>query len=93
MHIIIMDIYYVTINYAVTLYILDHFIELSAKVVAKAFWMGEVEGELRRIGKLEFCFKRDEDLDKCMQVIEEERRYSVYPHSPEDCTSGCKERG
>ena len=52
-----------------------------------------VESELRRIDKLEVCFKCDEDLDKCMDMIKEERRYNVYPHSAEDCTTGCKERG
>ena len=70
-----------------------HIIELSAKVVARAFWIGEVENELRRIGKLDFCFKHDEDLDECMQMIEEERRCTVYPHPASDCTTGCKERG
>ena len=73
--------------------VFPHIIELSAKVVARAFWIGELENELRHIGKLDYCFKRDEDLDECMQMIEEERRCTVYPHRAADCTTECKERG
>ena len=62
-------------------------------MVARAFWIGEVENELRRVGKLDYSFKRDEDLEECMKMIEEERRCTVYPHKPSDCTIECKERG
>ena len=38
--------------------------ELSPKVVANAFWRGEVEDELRRTGMIDFKFKLDSDYDK-----------------------------
>ena len=44
--------------------------ELKPKTVAKAFWVGEVEHELRRLGRHEFQFHADEDLEKCMEMIE-----------------------
>ena len=37
--------------------------------MAAAFWKGEVEAELRRIDKLDFCFRFDSDLEKCMEMI------------------------
>ena len=41
--------------------------EPSAKVVATAFWRGEVENELQRVGMCDFKFKADTDYDRCMQ--------------------------
>lgn len=67
--------------------------ELSAKIAAKAFWVGEVENELRRIGKLDYHFWYDDDLDKCMRMIEKERHTTVYAHPPTSCTTECKQRG
>ena len=67
--------------------------ELSAKVVATAFWRGEVENELRRVGMCDFKFKADIDYDRCMSVIDELRRESIYPHPPSDWTDDCKKRG
>ncbi len=68
-------------------------VEMSPKVAAAAFWRGEVENELRRIGMIEFKFKMDGDYDKCMEAIDELRRVSIYPHPPSDCTDDCKGRG
>ncbi len=66
-------------------------IELSPHIVAEAFYNGEVESELRRIGKIDFRLKRDEDREKCMEMIEERRRQVIYPH--EMCTMECQQRG
>ena len=38
-------------------------------MVATAFWRGEVESELRRVGMCDFKFKADTDYDRCMSVI------------------------
>ena len=46
--------------------------------MAAAFWKGEVEAELRRIDKLNFCFRLDSDLEKCMEIIESIRRETLY---------------
>ena len=37
--------------------------EPNAKVVATAFWRGEVENELQRVGMCDFKFKPDTDYD------------------------------
>ena len=60
--------------------------------MAAAFWKGEVEAELRRIDKLNFCFRLDSDLEKCMEMIESIRRETLYPHPSAMCTSQCKDR-
>ena len=62
-------------------------------MVATVFWRGEVENELRRVGMCDFKFKADADYDRCMSVIDELRRESIYPHPPSDCTDDCKKRG
>ena len=67
--------------------------ELSPKVVAFVFWRGEVENELRRAGMFDFKLKADTDCDRCMSVIDELRRETIYPHPPSDCTNDCKKRG
>ena len=67
------------------------FQELSSKIVAKAFWNGEVEHELRRLGREDFRFKYDSDLERCMVMIEDIRRQGVYEHP--QCFQECKRRG
>ena len=57
----------------------------------KAFWTGEVEAELRRLGREDFRFKRDSDIEACMMMIEEVRRQGVYVHP--ECFQECKARG
>ena len=67
--------------------------ELSPKVVATAFWKGEVENELRRIGMVDFKFKMDDEYEKCMEIIDKLRRDTIYFHPPSDCHEDCKMRG
>ena len=68
--------------------------ELTPKLVAKAFWTGEVENELRRLElTTEFAFKTDADIDLCMEMIDRKRQTSIYHHPSSDCTPECKERG
>ena len=66
---------------------------MTPKVVAKAFWIGEVEMELRRLGREDFRFHADKDLEMCMDMIEDIRRQSIYPHPESDCRTECKLRG
>jgi hypothetical protein len=66
--------------------------EMSSKVAAKAFWVGEVEMELRRLRKEDFRFHTDKDLEMCMNMIENIRRKSIYPHPESDCGEECKLR-
>ena len=47
-------------------------------MVASAFWRGDVENELRRVGMVNYKFKLDEDYDKCMAVLDEMRRESIF---------------
>jgi len=48
--------------------------------VAKAFYVGELESELRRIGKIDYRFHLDSDLEKCMEMVESVCRESLYPY-------------
>ena len=84
---------HVYIHHEVLLLILIFHVELSPKVVASAFWRGEVENELRRIGMVDYKFNLDSDYEKCMAVIDEMRREHTYPHPPNDCTEECRARG
>ena len=68
-------------------------VEMSSKVAAKAFWAGEVEMELRRLTKEDYRFHTDKDLEICMNMIEDIRRKSIYPHPESDCGQACKLRG
>ena len=43
--------------------------ELTPKTVAEAFYNGEVENELRRIGCTEYVFRNDSDRELCMEMI------------------------
>ena len=55
-------------------------VELTPKVVASAFWRGEVENELRRIGITDFKFKMDSDYEKCMTAIDKLRNLFIPTH-------------
>ena len=46
---------------------------------------------MREFGLLDFAFNADSDRDRCMEIIEERRRNTVYPHV--QCTEACKKRG
>ena len=65
------------------------------KQVAAAFWNGEMERELRDLGRLDFfgLMKEDEDREKVMIEIDKVRAKSVYDHPSEDCSDACKEGG
>ena len=67
--------------------------ELTPRIVGEAFYNGELENELRRIGKIDYLFKRDSDRERCMEVVEEVRCASLYPHLDMDCTDDSKKRG
>ena len=67
--------------------------ELKPKTVAKAFWVGEVEHELSRLGRQDFRFHADEDLEKCMEMIEDIHRQSIYPHPESVCSTECQLSG
>ena len=67
--------------------------ELSPHTVAEAFYTGEIEADLRRVGNIEYPFRYDSDREVCMDDIEKRRRKNLYPHLPSDCTEGCKNRG
>lgn len=56
------------------------YVELSGHTVAEAFYNGELESELRRIGKLDYRLKRDSDRDSCMEMVEKIRCQSIYVH-------------
>ena len=49
--------------------------------------------ELRRIDKVDYRFYKDNEKEKCMEMVEEVRRQSVYPHGTDICTDECKKRG
>ena len=54
--------------------------ELTPHIVGEAFYNGEMESELRRIGRIEYRMFKDSDRESCMEMIEEVRRQSIYPH-------------
>ena len=66
---------------------------MTPKTVAKAFWVGEVEMELRRLRREDFRFHADKDLETCMDMIEDLRRQPIYPHPESGCETECKLRG
>ena len=68
-------------------------IDLSSRIVAKAFYVGELESELQRIGKIDYHFHLDSDLEKCMEMVESVHREPLYPHPPHMCTEECKKKG
>ena len=65
--------------------------ELSGQTVAEAFYNGELEAELRRIGQVEYRFRMDSDREECMTMVEKERRMNIYKHR--FCSDDCKKRG
>ena len=61
--------------------------------MADAFYTGELEAELRLVGHVDYRFKKDSDRELCMEMIEEIRRTSTYPHPAMECAPDCKQRG
>ena len=70
-------------------------LDYGEKHAASAFWNGELETELRELGKLDFfgLLKKNEDREKVMEEVDKVRAKSVYSHSPADCSDACKARG
>lgn len=69
-------------------------LDYGEKQAAAAFWNGELETELRELGKLNFfgLMKTNEDREKVMDEVDKVRAKSVYSHSPADCSDACKAR-
>ena len=65
------------------------------KQCSSAFWNGELEAELRELGRLDFygLMKLNADREKVMQEVDKVRAKSVYCHSSDDCSAECKKRG
>ena len=74
---------------------ITNFLGYGEKQSAAAFWNGELEEELRELGRLEFfgLMKKDDDREKVMEEIDKYRAKSVYRHLPKDCSDACKARG
>ncbi len=66
---------------------------MTAEHAAQAFYNGELELELRRLGKVNYPFKADGDREKCFEMIEMIRRESIYDHPESECSPQCKKRG
>ena len=66
---------------------------MTQEACANAFYNGELEAEMRRIGKLDYLFKYDHDREKSMQMIEKHRRENLYPHREDNCSPDCRARG
>ena len=65
--------------------------ELTPRIVGEAFYNGEFESELRRIGRIDWRIFKDSDRESYKAMIEEMRRQSIYPHQM--CTQECKQKG
>ena len=68
---------------------------LWGKKVAAAFFNGEMENELRDLGRLDMfgLMKEDNDREKVMSEMDKIRAKSVYDHPSADCSDACKDRG
>ena len=67
--------------------------EFTPRIIADAFYNGEVEAELRCLDRIDYLFKKDSDREDCMEMIESMRRMSTYPHPAVECAPDCKDRG
>ena len=66
------------------------FIEMTPKMAAKAFWVGELDMDWE--DKI-LDFMQIKIWKTCMDMIEDIRRQSIYPHPESDCETECKLRG
>ncbi|XP_038069366.1 uncharacterized protein LOC119738534 [Patiria miniata] len=66
---------------------------LTAKQVSSAFLIGEVENELRDLCQLDMfkLKKRDADIDKVLEAIENQRLLNTYEHP--NCHKNCHAKG
>ena len=75
------------------------FTELTNKLVADAFYTGEVENEVRLLVEQrkkaleDFVLRRDSEREEWMETIEKLRCISIYDHPQNECTAVCAERG
>ena len=71
------------------------FLGYGEKKVAAAFFNGEMENELRDLGRLDMfgLMKEDNDREKVTSEMDKIRAKSVYDHPSADCSDACKERG
>ena len=66
---------------------------MSPKNASNAFYNGELEAELRRIGDENYAFFSNEDREKCMDTLVQLRRKQIYPHEEDECSESCRNRG
>ncbi|XP_035684337.1 uncharacterized protein LOC118421246 [Branchiostoma floridae] len=66
---------------------------LGRKTVSAAFFWGEVEMELRRLHLVDTFVFKTKSFEEALDIIEEHRQKSIYPHADADCTPDCKKRG
>ena len=55
---------------------------MTSKNAADAFYTGELESELRRIGKEDVVFKTDKDREAHMEMVESYRRENIIIPTP-----------
>ena len=73
---------------------------MSAKIVAEAFYNGELENEIRLLVEenntlklADFVYMKDSDRDVLMENIEAIRSSTIYRHHHHQRTQECKHRG
>ena len=54
------------------------FKELTPRLVGEAFYNGEFENELKRVGTIDWRIFKDSDRESYMAMIEEMRRWSTF---------------
>ncbi|XP_072022927.1 uncharacterized protein [Amphiura filiformis] len=62
---------------------------IDRKLVSSLYFNGEVEEELRRLGKANFKFKSN-SLEEAFEFINKERQKAIYAH---ECTAYCEAKG
>ena len=70
----------------------DYPLEMTPHLAAESFYNGEIENEMRELGKIEQRFLKIADREECMEMIEEMRLGATYPHPSDSCTADCKRR-
>ncbi len=68
-------------------------LEMTAENAAQAFYVRELEQELRQLNRTDYLFKSDGDPEQCFKMIESIRRENIYPHPSSECSPACQARG
>ena len=70
------------------------FLGYGEKQCSSAFWNGELEADLRDLGRLDFfgLLTLNADHEKVKEEVDNVRAKSVYSHSAYDCSPECKKR-